>query len=135
MASSETRVSGRRIFVVDDDPKFLRFVTEVLIGAAYDVRGTEDPLAAVTLAEEFAPHLMILDLSMPGKNGLELEKEFRARAKTSRIPMMFLTARKANEGIGDAKDSGAVAYLEKPVQSSKLLWMIRALLGEEGKEL
>jgi DNA-binding response OmpR family regulator len=119
--------------VVDDDSRFLRFVTELLIGAAYDVRGTEDPLIAAALAEEFSPHLMILDLSMPGKDGLALARELGASAKTSGIPVMFLTARRASEGMESVKDSGAVAYVEKPVQSSKLLWMIKALLSGGAK--
>jgi DNA-binding response OmpR family regulator len=126
-------VSSKRILVVDDDPKFLRFVTELLIGAAYDVRGTADPLVAAGLAEEFNPDLMILDLSMPGKDGVELARELGACAKTSGIPVMFLTARRAAEGMESAKDSGAVAYVEKPVQTSKLLWVIKALLEGEGK--
>lgn len=126
-------MSRPRILIVDDEPKFLRFVTELLIGAGYDVRGIEDPLEAATLAEEFKPHLMILDLSMPGKDGFELAEEIRASAKTSGIPVMFLTARKAAEGMKEAKDSGAIGYMEKPVQSSKLLWMIKALLDGGGK--
>jgi DNA-binding response OmpR family regulator len=121
-------VGSTRILVVDDDPRFLRFVTEVLIGAGYDVRGSEDPLTAVDMAQEFKPNLAILDISMPGMDGLELAKALRKRAKTNRMPAMFLTARKATDGMEDAKNTGAVAYLEKPVQSSKLLWMIKALL-------
>ena len=126
-------MSAQRILVVDDDSRFLRFVTELLIGAAYDVRGTEDPLIAASLAEEFSPHLMILDLSMPGKDGAALARELGASAKTSGIPVMFLTARRASEGMESVKDSGAVAYVEKPVQSSKLLWMIKALLAGGAK--
>lgn len=103
-------------------------MTEVLTGAGYDVRGIGDPLAAGGLAAEFRPHLLILDVGMPGKDGFELAEELRASAKTSRIPVMFLTARRATEGMEDARETGAVAYLEKPVQSSKLLWMVRTLL-------
>ena len=134
MTSSKARGSRQRILVVDDEPQFLRFVTEVLIGAGYDIRGTHDPLAAVGLAESFKPHMMILDMSMPGMDGLDLAEELRKGTKTSDIPVMFLTARKASDGVEDAKESGAVAYLEKPIQSSRLLWMIKALLDGGGKK-
>ena len=133
MASSQDRSNRRRILIVDDEPNILRFVTEVLIGAGYDVRCTDHPLEAVGLAEDFKPHLMILDMAMPGMDGLDLAEELRAGSKTSGIPVMFLTARKAADGMVDAKESGAMAYLEKPIHSSKLLWMIKALLND-GKE-
>lgn len=120
-------MSRPRILVIDDDPKFLHFVTELLTGAGYDVRGSSEPLAATGLAEEFGPALVILDISMPGKDGLQIAQELAG------VPVMFLTARKATGTLGDARESGAVAYLEKPVQSSKLLWMIKALLEKGGK--
>ena len=120
--------------MVDDDDRFLRFVTELLIGAGYDVRGTQDPLIAASLAEEYKPDLMILDLAMPGKDGVELARDLGAGANTSGIPVMFLTARPASEGMEGAKESGAVAYIEKPVPSSRLLWMIKTLLDGGGKE-
>jgi DNA-binding response OmpR family regulator len=123
-----------RILVVDDDARFLRFVTEVLTGAGYDVQGSRDPLIAAELAQAFRPDLAILDISMPGKDGMELAKELRASDTTSGIPLMFLTASRASEEIEDAKDSGVSAYLEKPVKSSNLLGMVRTLLeGETGR--
>lgn len=118
--------------VIDDDPKFLHFVTELLTGAGYDVRGAADPLVATAMAEEFAPELILCDVVMPGKDGLELAQELRSMEKTRAIPIMFLTARKASEGLKPATATGAVAYLEKPVQSSKLLWMIKSLLEMGG---
>lgn len=124
---SETCVSRPRILVVDDDPKFLHFVTELLTGAGYDVRGTDDPLAAPALVDQFRPRLAILDISMPGKDGLELAQELRKGGRTD-LSVMFLTALRSADGMDDAKNTGAVAYLEKPVQSSKLVWMIRTLL-------
>lgn len=117
-----------KILVVDDEPNFLRFVTELLIGAGYDLRGTSDPLGAAILAEEFHPDLMICDVMMPGIDGLRLACDLRSKDATKAIPIMFLTARKASEALEAATATGAVAYLEKPVQSSKLLWMIKSLL-------
>lgn len=73
-----------KILIVDDDRKFLHFITEGLTGAGYDVRGVEDPLSTVAMAEEFLPNLVILDVSMPGKGGLELAKELHANPTTKR---------------------------------------------------
>lgn len=124
-------MAQQRILVVDDDQKFLHFITEVLTGAGYDVRAAEGPLTAMMLAEEFQPSLIVVDIAMPGKDGLELSEELRVNQKTADIPRMFLTARTASEGMQPAQNVGAVAYLEKPVKTSTLLWTIKALL--EGK--
>lgn len=121
-------MSRRRLLVVDDDAKFLRFVTELLIGAGYDVRGAGDALSALSLALEFRPELVIVDVAMPGKDGFELARELRSTPATSAVPCLFLTARSSREGAGAAREAGAVGYLEKPVRSGALLWTIKALL-------
>lgn len=119
-------MAPKKVLVVDDDAKFLRFITEVLIGAGYDVRGIADPLAVIPLAEEFRPDLVILDITMPGKDGIQIAEELKALD----IRCMFLTGMPANQGMHAAKTSGGLAYLEKPASSSKLLWAVKALLKE-----
>jgi DNA-binding response OmpR family regulator len=119
-----------RILVVDDDPKFLHFVTELLTGAGYEVTSTSRPSEALSLAEKVRPQLAILDLAMPSKDGFELADELKANSKTSKIRCMFLTARPASEGMEEAKDSGALAYLVKPIRSSSLLWMVKTVLAD-----
>ncbi len=75
-----------RILVVDDDPKFLHFVSELLIGAGYDVHCTGDPLRTVEMAEALRPDLVVLDVSMPGKDGFEIARELGARSGTRLSP-------------------------------------------------
>ncbi len=118
------------ILLVDDDPKFLHFITEVLIGAGYDVHCTADPLRTVEMAEALKPDLVILDISMPGKDGFEIARDLRASSGVKAARILFLTAHRAATHIKSAKAAGGGAYLEKPVQSSRLLWMIKALLSD-----
>ncbi len=125
-------MTSRRLLVVDDDAEFLRFVTELLTGAGYAVRGTSDAFSAVGLAEEFQPDLMVFDISMAGRDGLQLAEELRANERTSSIPCLFLTAKPSREGLKPATAAGAVGYLEKPVRSLTLLWTVKVLL-ESGK--
>lgn len=117
-----------RILVVDDDTKFLHFVTELLIGAGYDVRAAADPKQVVDMAEFLVPDLVILDISMPGKDGFKVARELRANTKTKRVRCMFITAHRAATHFKKAKEVGGAAYLEKPFQSSSLLWMVKTLL-------
>lgn len=118
-----------RILVVDDDPKFLHFVTELLIGAGYNAVGTADPGGARDLAATIKPDLIILDIAMPRKDGFALARELLAVAVLKLARVMFLTAHKAGTHVKSAKAAGGVAYLEKPVRSSSLLWMVKALLS------
>ena len=120
----------RRILVADDDEKFLRFVTELLIGAGYDVRAASDPGKVTEMAELFAPDLVILDISMPGKTGFEVAKDLQANPKTALVRCMFITAHRSSTHVKQAKESGGIAYLEKPFRSSSLLWMVKTLLAK-----
>lgn len=120
-----------RILVVDDNEKFLRFVTELLTGAGYDVRAASDPGRVAEMAEAFQPELVILDISMPGRTGFEVARELRANPKMRRVRCMFITAHRSSTHVKEAKESGGVAYLEKPIRSSSLLWMAKALLTKK----
>lgn len=121
-----------RILIADDDPQYLHFVSELLIGAGYDVHCTNEPLRIVEMAVALAPDLVVLDVAMPGKNGFEVALEMRANPKLKAVRCMFLTGHRAATQVRDAKEAGGVAYLEKPVKSSTLLWMVKALLSKRG---
>lgn len=121
-----------RILIADDDPQFLHFVSELLIGAGYDVHCTNEPLRIAEMAEALAPDLVVLDVAMPGKDGFEVARELRGSPKLKGVRCMFLTAHRAATHVRDAKEAGGLAYLEKPVKSSTLLWMVKALLSKRG---
>lgn len=118
-----------RILIVDDDARFLHFVTELLIGAGYDAVGVADPGQAKELAATLKPDLVILDISMPRKDGFALARELRSDPNTTAVRIMFLTAHRAATHVKNARAAGGIAYLEKPFRSSSLLWMIKALLS------
>lgn len=118
-----------RILIVDDDPKFLHFVTEVLIGAGYDALGVSEPDKVHETAKAWKPRLVILDVRMPGKDGFEVARELRADPATGAARVMFLTGDRATSRVKNARAAGGVAYLEKPVKTASLLWMVKALLA------
>jgi len=117
-----------RILVVDDDSKFLHFVSELLIGAGYDVHCTGEPLRTVEMAEALGPDLVILDISMPGKDGFQLAQELRASPKTKSVRIMFLTGHPLATNPKKVKEVRGIAYLQKPFQSSNLIRIVKALL-------
>jgi DNA-binding response OmpR family regulator len=121
-------VASARILVVDDDPKFLHFVSELLIGAGYDVHCTGEPLRTVEMAEALIPDLVVLDISMPGKDGFQLAQDLRANAKTKSIRIMFLTGHPLATNPKKVKEVRGIAYLQKPFQSTNLIRIVKALL-------
>jgi len=121
-------VGSARILIVDDDPKFLHFVSELLIGAGYDVHCTGEPLRAGEMAEALGPDLVVLDISMPGKDGFQLARELRANPKTKTVRIMFLTGHPLATNPKKVKEVRGIAYLQKPFQSTNLLRIVKALL-------
>ena len=120
----------KRFLVADDDSKFLQFVTDVLDGAGYDVRAASDPAKVMEMARILQPDLVILNISMPGKDGFEVAEELRVNPKTKGVRCMFITGHREAAHVKKAEDVGGVAYLEKPFQTSSLIWMVKPLLAK-----
>jgi two-component system response regulator MprA len=115
-----------RILVVDDDPKITAFLRRSLALEGYEVtvaNGGTDGLRAVA---EAVPDLIILDIMMPGIDGLEVCR--RIRAAGDAVPILLLTARDAVSDRVKGLDSGADDYLVKPFALEELLARVRALL-------
>jgi two-component system copper resistance phosphate regulon response regulator CusR len=115
-----------RILVVEDDPRIARFVSQGLREQTYavDVTGDgEDALYKLAVNEYDA---VILDLMIPGRDGLAVCRELRASG--SNVPVLMLTARDALEDRIAGLDTGADDYLTKPFEVTELLARLRALL-------
>ena len=114
-----------RILAVDDDPQALRYVRGVLDTAGYAPIATGDPSEVPRLVEEKKPHLVLLDLSLSGSDGIELMNDIRKRAD---IPVIFLSAYGQDETVARAFDMGATDYVVKPFSPTELTARIRAAL-------
>ena len=119
---------GRRILVVDDDPEALRYVRHALSEAEYDAIVTADPEEALALMQESSPHLVLLDLMLPGADGLELMRDLRRLAN---VPVIFLSGYGTDEAISRAFESGADDYIVKPFSSTELVARVRAALRKQ----
>ena len=114
-----------RILVVDDDPRTLRHVRNVLNGAGFTPLVAGGPVEAARLMQARNPHLVLLDLMLPGTDGIELMQELRSLAD---VPFMFLSAYGQEDVVARAFDAGADDYVIKPFSSTELLARIRAAL-------
>lgn len=119
------------ILVVDDDASIRRMLERTLLADGYRVESVADGGAALASVERSVPDLIVLDLGLPGLDGVEVAR--RLRAKKLATPILMLTARDA---VGDrvgGLDAGADDYVVKPFESKELQARIRALL-RRGRE-
>ncbi len=114
-----------RVLAVDDDPQDLRYVRDTLTKAGYEPIVTGDSEDALHLMQEEKPDLVLLDLMLPGTDGIELMKEVLT---VTDVPVIFLSAYGQEELIVSAFDMGAVDYVVKPFSPSELDARIRAAL-------
>jgi CheY-like chemotaxis protein len=122
----------KRILVVDDQATNTRLLKLHLEqGNLYEVREENAPKAAVSTAEAFQPHLILLDVMMPGVDGGELAARFQASPQLKDVPIVFLTAA-VTKGEVEAGGGriGGLPFLAKPVVLSEVTACLKRLLGE-----
>jgi PleD family two-component response regulator len=112
------------VIIVDDSEIELGIFTEALIAAGHDCVGLADPTNALTTIVEKKPDFVILDYSMPHKNGLELCKDLKMNPATRDIPIMFLSSEADPDNIIATMHLGCIDYIRKPVESKKLVDLI-----------
>jgi two-component system response regulator MprA len=121
--------SARRILVVDDDPMVATTVERVLRPEGYQVEVAHNGQAALDRARARRPDLVVLDVMMPGIDGLEVCRRLRAQ---DNLPILLLTARGGTVDRVRGLDTGADDYLVKPFAYAELLARVRALLRRAG---
>ncbi len=114
-----------RILAVDDDPQTLRHVRGALTKAGYTPVVTGDPEEVSRLMAEEEPRLVLLDLMLPGSDGMELMKEIR---EVSDVPVIFLSVNGQEDIIARAFEMGADDYVVKPFSPTELVARIKAAL-------
>lgn len=117
---------GARVLVVEDDATIGRFVELELAHLGYDVKRVLDGDAALGAIDEWGPDLVVLDLMLPGVDGLEVARI--SRGKGFAAPILMLTARAETQDVVAGFDAGADDYLRKPFEIPELISRVRALL-------
>ena len=128
-------VSSPAILVVDDDAPVRRMLERTLAAEGYAVRLAGDGGTALARVEESVPDLLVLDVAMPGLDGLAVCRRLRSRGLG--LPVLLLTARDTLEERVAGLDAGADDYVVKPFATEELLARVRALLrrGHEPERL
>jgi diguanylate cyclase (GGDEF)-like protein len=127
--SSPFNDSGQeRILVVDDDPDIARFLRLTLTMEGFEVETAGDGQQAIDLIGMWQPDLVLVDLMMPGVDGLEVTRRLRANAMTTALPVIMLTAKGQTADKVVGLEAGADDYIVRPFDTMELVARVRGTL-------
>jgi DNA-binding response OmpR family regulator len=125
------RARPRRVLVADDDPDILKVVAANLEAEGIEVETVANGWEAQARALRTLPDLIILDIGMPGRDGLEVIQALRAQPQTKDIPVVFLTARSSDADIWEGWKAGAAYYLTKPFDTAQLMHFVNSMFDHK----
>ena len=127
MSESPTRPAGRKILVADDDQDSAESLAMLFQLMGHDVRSAQSGLAAISVAEEFLPELIFLDIGMPGLDGYEVCRRIRQQAWGQTMVIAALTGWTRDEDRDRSQQAGFNHFLVKPVDPKALEDVIAAM--------
>lgn len=116
------------VMVVDDDLDILSILTFTFESRGYRVRKATSGEEALQVVRKFTPDVFVLDVTLPGIDGMELCRELRAQARTRHVPVLFLTGRDQPEMVVQGFEAGGDDYVVKPFNMQELLARVENLL-------
>jgi two-component system cell cycle response regulator DivK len=122
-------MARKRILCIEDNDSNMRLVSRIVEGEKHDFLRAMDGLTALSLARDEHPDLILLDINIPGLNGLELAQRLKGDPSLASIPLIATTA---NVLMGDRErclEAGCDEYLPKPLDVRELQGILRAYLG------
>ena len=122
----------QRILVVDDDKKIVRLVQSYLEQSGYQVLAAHDGEAALHMIRRDRPDLVVLDLMLPGRDGMEITRIVRTDQSIAGLPIIMLTARVEDTDKIVGLELGADDYITKPFNPREVVARVRALLRRSG---
>ena len=122
----------KNILIVEDDPKIVAALEIRFQAAGYATLSAGDAASGLSKAVQHRPHLIVLDISLPAGDGLQLAKKLKSLPETRNTPFLFVTANKDPDLRARAMDLGAAGLFEKPYNAEELLAVAGHALGETG---
>jgi two-component system phosphate regulon response regulator PhoB len=127
-------MASENILVVDDEEDILELVRYNLSQAGYRVRTASSGETALRMATDELPDLMVLDLMLPGIDGLEVARRLKKNTLTANIPIVMLTAKGEESDVVVGLEMGADDYVTKPFSPKILLARIKSVLRRNGQD-
>lgn len=121
---------GGRILLIEDEANILEAIGFILSRAGWDVRGHGKGETALDEIRRHDPDLVVLDVMLPGRSGLDILRDLRAAPDTADLPVLMLTAKGQSKDREMALSLGANAFLTKPFSNTELVDTIAALTSD-----
>ena len=121
-------MNGERILIVDDNPDNLELTEILLKREGYPVRTAEDAEQTLALLEKYRPDLILMDIQLPGMDGLELTRRLREMPGLGDTPIIALTAYAMPGDETNARNAGCNGYISKPIDTRTFPTLIRRYL-------
>ncbi|MFA6002336.1 MAG: response regulator [Thermoleophilia bacterium] len=119
----------KHILIVDDEPSLRTLVRANLEVDGFEVSEAVDGVDAMKILEELRPDLVLLDIMMPGKDGIEVLEDLAADKELSTIPVILLTAKGEQEDLEKGAALGARGHITKPFDPEQMVRTVKAALG------
>ena len=123
---------NKRILVVDDNPRNLKLAFDVLEDAGYEVVEAVDAEEAQIMVDRNLPDLILMDIALPGMDGLTLTRKIKANERTKHIRIIALTAFAMKGDDQKALTAGCDGYITKPIDIHQLPVQVAEILGGSG---
>jgi two-component system cell cycle response regulator DivK len=120
---------GKRILIAEDDPMSLKLVRDVLQANGYETEEATNGEEAVVKAAELGPDLIVMDIRLPGIDGLEATRRLKSDPSTASIPIVAVTAHAMPEDEARVLEAGCQAYLPKPLRFAEFVSVVKGLLS------
>jgi len=121
----------RTVLIVDDSPTIRGFAKLFLKQLPVDVVEAEEGMQALEMVRANPPDVIVVDINMPGMDGLAFTRELRsdAREELARLPIVLLTGDRSEQIRQKGRDAGASDFLEKPIKGAELQTVVKRFLG------
>ena len=127
-------MSAPRVLIVDDNAMNIAIAQVTLLAGKFAVETAADGLDAIQKVVSFGPDLILMDIQMPGMDGLEVTRELKADPATQHIRIVAFTAFAMSGDEAKMRAAGCDGYLSKPIDVNKLGAQVRAFLDVTGKD-
>lgn len=118
---------GKRVLVIEDEPNISEAVSFFLSRDGWDVFTHSKGTDALDAVENRVPDLLILDVMLPGRSGVDILRDIRADHRWSELPVLMLTARGHARDKAEAEEAGASRFMTKPFSNAEILEAVREL--------
>ncbi|QBF32564.1 response regulator transcription factor [Thalassococcus sp. S3] len=121
---------SRKVLLIEDEPNIIEAIRFLLTRDGWQVETHSDGTTAVEAVKRAAPDLVILDVMLPGRSGMEILKDLREIDATRALPVLMLTARGQSRDRDMAEKAGVSRFMTKPFSNTEVLTAVRDLLAQ-----